>query len=452
MNPELRRNLWLEITKHRLLAMPVVLGLAFLALAAIDKPNAAEHVGWLGLGGFVVLTMLWGARLAGNSIVDEIADKTWDWQRLSTLGPWTMAWGKLFGATVFAWYGGLICLGVFLATPMAAKLNSPFKFALSMLAMAIMMHAATIAVALHLCRNGAAVHRRSIGVLPLLLLIYVVPFAIVRAWGDRDAPQWYGVEFDGLNFLLASSLALAAWAILGAYRAMCQSLAVRTTPLVWLAFLAFIAAYAGGFANAGSASDGDATLARTLAFAGALTGLLATYVMLFTEATGPLVLRRVQQKIRVRQWRRAAEELPCWPVAWLFAALCAVVFAMIGMGSDGAMREFAGAAVPWTLLTARDAAIFLFFSAASRPKRVVGTTLVYMLVLDWILPGLLAAMGFKALAEWVFPIVPGNFAAQCASALLQAVVAGIFAWHRMQANVSTYSSTDLSKYGRADGA
>ena len=121
MNPELRRNLWLEITTHRLLAMPVVLGLAFLALAAIDKPNAAEHVGWLGLGGFVVLTMFWGARLAGNSIIDEITDKTWDWQRLSTLAPWTMTWGKLFGATVFAWYGGLTCLGVFLATPMAAK-------------------------------------------------------------------------------------------------------------------------------------------------------------------------------------------------------------------------------------------------------------------------------------------------------------------------------------------
>ena len=438
MNPELRRNLWLEITTHRLLAMPVVLGLAFLALAAIDKPNAAEHVGWLGLGGFVVLTMFWGARLAGNSIIDEITDKTWDWQRLSTLAPWTMTWGKLFGATVFAWYGGLICLGVFMATPMAAKLNSPFKFALSMVLIAIMTHATTIAAALHLCRNGAVAPRRSIGVLPLLLLMYVVPFAMARAWGERDMPRWYGAEFDGLNFLLASSLAFAAWAVLGAYRAMCQSLAVRTTPLVWLAFLAFIVAYAGGLANADAASHGDVTRVRTLAFVGVMAGLLATYVMLFTESTGPLVLRRMRQQIRARQWRRASQEMPCWPVAGLFAVLCAVFFAVSGIGTDAAPRDFAGTVIPWTLLVARDAAIFLFFAAAPQPKRVVGTTLVYMLVLDWILPGVLGAMGFKALAEWVFPIFPGNFPAQCASALLQAVLAGWLAWHRMQTNFSTY--------------
>jgi pimeloyl-ACP methyl ester carboxylesterase len=57
---------------------------------------------------FGVLTILWGTRLAANSILDEMADKTWDWQRLSILSPWTMTWGKLFGATAFAWYGGLV--------------------------------------------------------------------------------------------------------------------------------------------------------------------------------------------------------------------------------------------------------------------------------------------------------------------------------------------------------
>ena len=440
MNPELRRNLWLEITTHRLLAMPVILGLAFLALAAVDRPNAAEHVAWLGLGGFTVLSMLWGARLAGNSIIDEITDKTWDWQRLSTLGPWTMTWGKLIGATAFSWYGGLICLAVFLASPVAARVGSPIKFGLALVLMTIMMHAATIAAALHVSRNGAAAHRRSIGVLPLLLLFYVVPFAMARAWGQKDAPSWYGVEFDGLNFLLVSAASFAAWAVIGAYRAMCQSLAVRTAPFVWLAFLIFVAAYGAGF---GVASDGqidDAAMGRTLAMAGLMVGVMGCYIMLFTETTGPVVVRRILQKTRLQQWLRALQEMPCWPVAWLFALLCALVLAASGTSSTGS-REWAFAPVPWTLLVARDIGIFLFFAAAATPKRVVGTTLVYMLLLDWIVPGLLGAMGFAQLAALVFPLVPGNFWAQSASALAQAALAGWLAWRRMKINFASYSST-----------
>ena len=440
MNPELRRNLWLEITTHRLLAMPVILGLAFLALAAVDRPNAAEHVAWLGLAGFTVLSMFWGARLAGQSIIDEITDKTWDWQRLSTLGPWTMTWGKLFGATAFSWYGGIICLVVFLASPVAAKTGSPIKFGLALILMAIMMHAAIIAAALHVSRNSAAAHRRSIGVLPLLLLFYVVPFAMARAWGQKDSPSWYGLEIDGLNFLLASAAAFAAWAVIGAYRAMCQSLAVRTAPFVWLAFLIFVTAYAAGFGVASNGQNDDAASGRSLALAGWMTGVMGCYIMLFTEATGPVAVRRILQKIRLQQWQRALQELPCWPVAWLFALVSAMLLAASGAAGTGS-DEGAFAPIPWTLLVARDIGIFLFFAAAAKPKRVVGTTLVYMLLLDWIVPGLLGAMGFAQLAGLVFPLVPGDFWAQSASALAQAALAVWLAWRRMQINFASYASS-----------
>ncbi len=41
--------------------------------------------------------------LAGRSLAEEASQNTWDWQRLSALSPWQMAWGKLLGATLPAW-------------------------------------------------------------------------------------------------------------------------------------------------------------------------------------------------------------------------------------------------------------------------------------------------------------------------------------------------------------
>ncbi|MDE3106492.1 MAG: hypothetical protein KGK08_15075, partial [Acidobacteriota bacterium] len=112
-NPEFKRNLWLSFSRHRLIGMPSLLGLTFLALTFTDQQG--EVAGslynvsvWL----FIFIVWLWGARNANATIVDELRDHTWDQQRMSALDPWTMTWGKLFGSTSFNWYGGLMCLAV----------------------------------------------------------------------------------------------------------------------------------------------------------------------------------------------------------------------------------------------------------------------------------------------------------------------------------------------------
>ena len=94
MNPEFQRNLWLEASPRRL-------AWAGLALAAIY--GAALLIGWRGgmlIPGFAgwlvfgITAVLWGPRIAGRAVGDEVADRTWDFQRLSALEPWTMTWGS----------------------------------------------------------------------------------------------------------------------------------------------------------------------------------------------------------------------------------------------------------------------------------------------------------------------------------------------------------------------
>ena len=54
--------------------------------------------------------VLWGTRSAALSVVGEIRERTWDSQKLSSIGPSQMVWGKLFGATFANWFGGALCL------------------------------------------------------------------------------------------------------------------------------------------------------------------------------------------------------------------------------------------------------------------------------------------------------------------------------------------------------
>ena len=69
------------------------------------------------VAGFACLVLLtaWGSKMAADGIGDEARNRTWDAQRLTSIGPWQMTCGKLAGATAFAWYGGGLCLLVFIA-------------------------------------------------------------------------------------------------------------------------------------------------------------------------------------------------------------------------------------------------------------------------------------------------------------------------------------------------
>ncbi len=108
MNPEFVRNLWLEAAPFRLALIAGVLLLVFAALSVSpfgQSGNAAAIAQLL----YWFVTVLWGTRAAGLSVVGEIRERTWDSQKLSAIGPVEMVWGKLVGATIHT------CSAVFFA-------------------------------------------------------------------------------------------------------------------------------------------------------------------------------------------------------------------------------------------------------------------------------------------------------------------------------------------------
>ena len=103
MNPELRRNLWLQFSLTRLLLAPVAIG-ALLTLTWVVSDRSLAAVAEVARAIYYLLVILWGTRRAADLVADEIAGGTWDGQRMSALGAWQMSWGKLLGGTSYVWY------------------------------------------------------------------------------------------------------------------------------------------------------------------------------------------------------------------------------------------------------------------------------------------------------------------------------------------------------------
>ena len=112
-NPEFIRNLWMEITPYRLIMMPSVIGAIFLIVFLINDRVLDASTAKASAIMYAAIVLVWGSRVASESVIQEINARTWDNQRMSALGPLALSIGKLFGATIHIWYGGLICMGLY---------------------------------------------------------------------------------------------------------------------------------------------------------------------------------------------------------------------------------------------------------------------------------------------------------------------------------------------------
>ena len=401
MNPELRRNLWLEFSLHRVIAVPVVIALAVLLIAASDSQSRLDTIATAAAYGFAVIVLLWGTKLSGASVIEEARERTWDAQRMSSITPWRMTWGKLFGAPSFAWYGGVILLLIFVGCGSPIDI-AVARYAALMVSSAILLHALALNASVLAARNG--VSNRGSG----LLIIFVILFVLLsaRAFVPDNLAQpmtWWRITLPRIDFMLYSAIVFAAWAVLGAYRAMCDELEIRTTPWALPSFILFAAAYVAGFAIRGTSGDPGALFG--VMASGVVTSMVLVYALLLAEKSDAAAWQRLRARLKAQQGKRALQELPLWLVALgvgLVAALAASLLS--STGTDGNVLNKIGLApIALMLFAVRDAAILQFFALARQPRRVVTATLFYLLLLYGLLPGLLKVSGAEVIAQFVLP-------------------------------------------------
>ena len=412
MNPELLRNIWLELTPRRLAIMPVVLAIVLLAPFALPAGQGLRWIGNVAEIAYLALVVVWGTHLAAGAVSGEIRGRTWDGQRLSSMAPWSMTWAKLLGATIYAWYGGAICLAALLAATTAqADLSAAPAQAIRLLAIGLVAQAASLFAAMLFVHKGQAQSRllaitaQAIGLLAAYLAYHlVVPADWVVGVAKPTAIVWHRwrIAYDG--FALASLAALLFWCVIGIHRLLRVELQAPNRPWAWLAFLGFTAVYCAGFAD-GSVFLVFGLPAGALALAGAAIAAVA-YGAAIMEPKDPVRYRRLARLFRERHVAALFADLPRWLFAYvlLLAIVAAmVVIAIAGPPGSEPQLDQAYFAIALSAFVGRDLGLFLLFGLAPEARRADTATAIYLAVLYLALPLLLEPMGLAGLRPLLLP-------------------------------------------------
>lgn len=380
MNPELLRNLWLEATPFRLAQivglLVVVLAVSSAAPQNVVSPQgAATTLYWF----FVVL---WGTRNAALSVVGEIRERTWDGQKLSAIGPGTMMWGKLLGATSANWFGGLLCLPIILiGTWGEAGPVTALSYVIILLALGLFAQAVSLLSSLVLIRRNSGNWRLDTFLCQVAGI--GAGFVYYTLWSSVDVFEqsgtrtllWWGHEFNLSGFHFASLLIFLGWALLGVWRAMRAELRFANGPFVWLAYLAYLAFYTAGFESwashyMASLSQASGPLqSGTIRLGLAWLALLSSaYSMVFLEPKDPVRFRWLADQLRAGAFGKAFLALDAWMLSYavvlgigiVLAGLLLLNSAMVGSLS---LSSLAPAVLAMLGFLTRDVAIFVLMRA-----------------------------------------------------------------------------------------
>ncbi len=400
-NPEFRRNLLLEWNAHRMVLVSGVLAGVFTLVGLFDPRGFGNIVANVGLVVFVIATMAWGSHRAGDAVLDELRERTWDAQRMSALDPWSMTWGKLCGATVMPWFAGIISLSVYFIARQGPTVLERLEVIATCVAGAILVQAMSLIGALvgtRLDKHGKSTLTSwaAVGILALLWIYFSIYYK------STNEILWYGTAYDRNTFLTASVFALAGWITFGAYRLMCVELAVATRPWAWIAFVLYLTVYfAGGFILSNWPFPRALGVFSAM---GVVVSIGATYLAAFALHRDPLTFRRLKTYAGDGKRRRFFEEMPTWMaslvVSLVFTLICAALHFAPEYSTERIENVRLGAIAIW-LSTVRNLAVLFYFTYGSTTKRVESSTIICLALLYWVVPSILESMSLLKVS-WFF--------------------------------------------------
>lgn len=341
-NPEFRRNLWIQFSGTRVLVGSLLTGLLLVCALALDvaltaqtkfAPTVTTHTArWLA----IAILIFWAGYQASGAVVREIRRRTWDAQRLSTLHPWTMAWGKLFGATSLPWLMALIAAVsyaaaetyIVLAVPELNREPRPDIIITLGAIFGYGMVCQATGLLASLARVSGRPGERGGGT----MVAYVVSLLALGAlgafasWALENEGRWYGLRLGEQALRLVTIWFFALWAIVGVYRRMRRELQMRTAPWAWLLFLISLAVYGEGLAYGRGEPQGALLLPAAIL-------MIMLWTITLIEAKDPLTLRQCFASARRGEWRTAATLVPLWLVTYVAFAMTIAISIAIVLGN-----------------------------------------------------------------------------------------------------------------------
>ncbi|NKB50315.1 MAG: hypothetical protein GKS02_13235 [Alphaproteobacteria bacterium] len=471
MNPELKRNFLIEITGQRLLAMPLILGLIFAAAWALEDSKGlittTEVLFW-------VLVFLWGTRKAAGAFDSEMANNTWDSQRLSALTAGQIFVGKLFGSTSFVLYGALLSLLVNVAArfdlyvtslddadiirgrtvvldPGEIIWSAGHDLLVGLLGLVVAMFVAVVLMARTRSSKGISV-----------TLCQLFAIGVAGVFADRIGnvglagfsrglthdnflnAEWYGLSIPIIGFITASLLIYLAWTVLGTVRQLRSVLQFRGYRWAWPLFVLFVGAYLAGFDTLYQHTQTFGNQAFLFLTVFWMVAVTFTYLAVFSETKSLQGYRSYITAARRLRFSEIMQHQPFWLTSLIILVITLILNLALGEAQVGIRHEMdsdlgnflgLGSAAPdlqtWLVLASlflvRDCLLVMALNFTPNRRRADLAALIYLAVLYVIVPLLLHGINLDQtlLMKFFVPQVGGGLIASVWPIALEVAVVAI---------------------------
>ncbi len=441
-NPEFKRNILLELTRQRLILMPVIMVLIYLiSFNAVDSGNYASKANSMSQIMFAIIIFGWGTWQATTSFIDEINDRTWDQQRMTSLHPVTMMVGKLFGSTIYNWYGAAMALFVyFLSSFTLPDTGLKIKMGITAILLGILGHAVSIIVSLLVIRKNrdkSKINTRPISILCVLFSLsfigYLFPMNSISSMFIADpATCWYGIILSKSTLTFIFTLFYLGWALVGLYYLVRSELQFVNKPTLFIIFLisnAFLVT--GLLANSGMGhnvwnnledTDFKSISASLYIYSFLLycfiSAIISAYFIIITDIKDFIGFKKLMLMAKHKAYQGLYTEIPIYILSLVFAGIVALVFTIYALvinpdteiGSYS-LFSISKTGVPFViavlLFAVRDIGIFLWVNFTMKARRADTLAMTYLMILYVLIPILATELSDKSILN-LFIAVPGN--------------------------------------------
>ncbi|MDZ4757583.1 MAG: hypothetical protein SGJ10_05525 [Bacteroidota bacterium] len=442
-NPELKRNVLLELTRQRLILMPLIMGLIYLISFNFGSSGSfATKANALSQLMFAIIIFGWGTWQATTSFIDEINDRTWDQQRMTSLHPITMMVGKLFGSTIYIWYGAVMALFIYFITSLSLDESVlKIKTGITAILLGILGHAVAIIVSLLVIRKNrdkSKINTRPISILCVLFALsfisYVFPFHIFGSLFIAD-PQasWYAFELPKSTLTLIFVIFYLSWALLGLYYLVRGELQFANKPTLFIIFLVCNAIIVTGLIpNTGINNSSNWTHLNEIEIKTIPTSLyiytfliycfisaiISSYFIVIMDIKDFIGFKKLMFLAKQKTYKLLYNEIPVYILSLVFAAIVAIIFTIYALLANPDKEAWgynyyniSKTGIPFVfavlLFAVRDICIFLWVNFTMKARRADTLALTYLVILYVLIPILASQLADKSLLN-LFVAMPGN--------------------------------------------
>lgn len=439
-NPELQRNFWVDFTLQRTLLSPIIISiLIYITHLTSGSPSK------MAFNILFFFIFLWGIKTASETVIEEINENTWDFQRQSALSPFSMTFGKLFGSTLFSWYNAAIAAFYYFLFSQDSAYQVMQNISI-LIGGGLLGQALALLVSLQVVSQIRRQHAQKTFryfLFGLCISAMITSFAFNNQ-NNLATINWFQFSFSAKHFALASLWLFTLWALVGSYRSFSSELQYPSLPIAWLGFNVFILFYFSGLsknyfdfsqlvANLPSSEflnihDLDLFLKKIPLYTAFFVSQLLTYVILITDPLNIIRYKKIVLRFNAGHVLEAFQSLPLWMISFLL---------MLGTGlfsifyfstlSNEITKSFSPIILILTLIlfTTRDILLFHYCTFTTTIQRTVGAFFIYMLLLYFLIPGLLGALHLTTL-NVVFLPSWGNHIILASTTIFAQLIALVF--------------------------